>query len=686
MQKIRPKIKGNFDEHVYLDYRPKVPAIRLPKNINTEEELESHLIKNLVLEDYMGNYLDFIALYNDMFTVFVNCYPIKDLRNHTVPFKLYHSDKMEYGLQFKRFILALPIFGALQSVWNTVHIGEEFLMVNYDSKTFNALTEDVNYLLQQYEIPIHVRSAIQTDLYYRYTQLAYTLADVINMTLSMEDYLIPYVTVPDMKELTDTPIPSTLQPVEVKALILERSNKLKKIYESINNNGIGIIIRSKTKINERQFQEMNISHGEIPDVYGTFIARVMKNNGFNRGLESPGDYYLAESVSRYSAIVNNDDMGEVGYFFRNVSIDCGTLKLSDKIHDCHTNHYLKYVVDDLRFIEGKYYKENLGDNELKIVHRTDTHLIGKTIYIRSMIYCACGDEVCHVCYGEDYKYIEDLPGMGIFNAQVILNPVYQKLLSVKHAIDGEIQAIGKNQNFEDIFKIVENFIDVQDDIDSEDYLLLIEKKVLDAMDYRNENYGLATDPVIFVVQKGQSEVKRCELNNIQDITYNTAIIHAMKPSKKYPEYYQCPLSILDKDGVINITILNYGVSDVLNDFKKLIKYDSSDYTIERFVAEIINTVRKAKIPAKLPQVEVIVNRLVRDPKDLTRRPNYSNDVCDEVILSISKAIMNTKGVPVRLAFEQTKKQVLSPASYDRYGEAYTQPLLEIYQYNRKNEN
>lgn len=675
------KLKHQLDEDVYLISHAKVPNIRLPKNINTEEDLNAYILQNYVLEDYMGNYMDFVAMYNHMFTVFVNCYPITNLRNKVIPFKLYHEDKMEYGLPFKKFILTLPIFGALQSVWNTVHIDESFLMTDYNSSTLNTLMDDVNYLLTEYDIPIMIRSAIITDAYYRYTQLAYTLADVLNITLSLEDYILPYIHIPEMKKLTDEQIPKGLQPVEVKATIVERSNKLKEIYKNINHNGIGIIILSKTKINERQFQEMNVSYGQIPDVYGTFIARIMKNNGFNRGLESPGDYYLAETVARYAAIINNEDMGEVGYFFRNVSIICGTVSLSDKIHDCHTNHYLKYKVDDLKFIEGKYYKLTLADKTLKVVHRSDTFLLGKTIYLRSAIYCACGDEICHVCYGEDYKYIEDLPGMGIFNAQIILNPVYQKILSVKHAIDGEIQVIGKNQNFDDVFKVVENFIETKDDIDSSEYLLLIEKKTLDDMDYRSENYGLVTDPVIYVAHK--NGVKRCELNNIQDITYNTEIIHAMRPSKKFPDYYQCPLSILDEEGVISIRILNYGVSDVLNDFKKLIKYDSSDYTIDRFLAEIINTVRKAKIPAKLPQVEVIINRLVRDPNDLTKRPNYGNDVCDETILSISKAIMNTRGVPVRLSFEQIKKQILSYGSYDMYGEAYTQPLFEIYHSNVK---
>lgn len=672
-------VKG-FDLESYA----KVPNIRLPKNIDTEADLKEQLLDIYVIEDYMGNRFDFINIYTHLFTVFVNCYPIGNLRNHTIRFKLYNSDKMEYGLPFKKFMLALPIFEALQLVWDVVHIDDQFILIDYDSATFNELADDINYLLRSNDVPTMIRSCIIADMYYRYTQLAYTLADVLNITLSLEDYIIPYIYESEMKELTDIAIPKNLQPAEVKAEIARRSDALKKIYSRINNNGIGIIIRSKTKINERQFQEMNISYGQIPDVYGTYIARIIQNNGFNKGLETPGDFYLASTISRYAAIINNDDMGEIGYFFRNVSIICGTLQLSKAIHDCKTNHLLKYTVDDLFFIEGKYYKENLDDKEFKVVSRYDTHLMGKTIYLRSAIYCACGDEICHVCYGEDYKNVEDLPGMAIYCSQIITNPVYQGILSIKHAIDGNIQTIITNDAFNSVFKLVENFIEVQDDIDTSEYTLLIENALIDNMDYRSENFGLVSEPYIYVAH--DKDIIKCEIQNIQDITYNTEIIRQAKKSKRYDGYYQVPLSILDEDGTITVTISNYGVSDVLKDFKRLIKYNNSDYTIDQFLHEIIGIVRKAKIGAKLVHIEVLMNRLIRDPNDLTRRPNYSNDVADETILSISKALLNTKGVPVRLSFEQIKRQLLSYNTYDVYGDAYVQPLFELYQYGKKREN
>lgn len=674
--------KVDVSDFSYRSYA-KVPNMRLERNINTVEELKGYLDDVYVLEDYMGSQLEFVSLYNHLFTVFVNCYPIRELRNYVVRFKLYRDDRMEHGLPFKRFMLNLPIWGSLQLMWGVVRIDDEFIMSQYDNAIFNDIMENANYLMSSYDVPIMIRSCIMADTYYRYTQLAYTLADVLNITLSLDDYIRAYAYEDEMKELTDVPIPHDYQPTEVKAEIVKRSKRLKEIYSRINNNGIGIIINSKTKINERQFQEMNISFGQIPDVYGTFIPKIIKNNGFNRGLTTPGDYYLEETVARYAAIINNDDMGEIGYFFRNVSIICGTVKLSEKIHDCRTNHYLKYVVDDLRFIEGKYYKLTLDDPELKVVHREDVELIGKTIYLRSAIYCACGDEICHVCYGRDFEYIEDLPGMGIYNSQIITNPVYQGILSVKHAIDGNIQTISTNTDFNEVFKISENSVELLDDIDSSEYMLLIEKTLVDEMDYRSENFGLVSEPYIYVTDG--KKIMKCEIENIQDITYNTAILHMLKASKKYPDYYACPLSVLDEDGVITITMMNYGVSDVLKDFKRLIKYDSSSYTIERFLTEIIAIVRKAKIKCKLVQLEVLMNRLVRDPNDLTKRPNYTNDVVDEVICSISKALLNTKGVPVRLSFEQIKRQVLSYSLYDVYGDAYVQPLFEQYLYTEKDE-
>lgn len=669
-------------KHYDMESHAKVPNIRLPKNIDTVQDLEEFLLDIYVMEDYMDSEMDFVAIYNHLFTIFVNCYPIADLRNYLIKFKLYHSNKNTYSLPFKKFILAAPIMGALQLIWKDANIDQSFIMTDYDSKIFNDMMDDVNYLLTSYNIPIDVRSTIIADTYYRYTQLSYTLADIINPSLSMEDYIIPYIMDDEFKRIVDTPIDESLQPVEVKQEILNRSATLKKIYQSVTYNGIGIIISSKSKINERQFQEMNISYGQIPNVYGVLIMHIIKNNGFNKGLETPGDYYLAQTVSRYAAIINNNDMGDVGYFFRNVSILCGTVSLSKTIHDCHTNHLLRYTVDDIRFIEGKYYKDSLDDKTFKVVSRKDKHLMGKTIYLRSAIFCACGDEICHVCYGEDHRNMMDLPGMGIYNSQVITNPVYQGILSVKHAIDGQVQTITTNDNFKKYFKITENYIDTSDEIDAEDYTLLIEQQLLDEMDYRSENFGLVSDPYIYVGD--HKTVQKCEIQNIQDITYNTAIIKAVKLSKKYKGYYEVPLSILEDEGSITVTLVNYGVSDVLKDFKRLIKYDSSKYSIYDYLHEIIGIVRRAKIRAKLIQIEILMNRLVRDPNDVARRPNYTNDIVDECIVPINKSLLTYNGVPVRLSFEQTKRQLQSYTMYDKYGDAYTQPLFELYYYNDQN--
>ena len=48
---------------------------------------------------------------------------------------------------------------------------------------------------------------------------------------------------------------------------------------------------------------------------------------------------------------------------------------------------------------GRYYKLKPEDDLKLINSNRDTDLIGKRVLLRSPITCACGDYVCHKCFG-----------------------------------------------------------------------------------------------------------------------------------------------------------------------------------------------------------------------------------------------------------------------------------------------
>ena len=108
------------------------------------------------------------------------------------------------------------------------------------------------------------------------------------------------------------------------------------------------------------------------------------------------------------------------------------LQISRTTKDCHTTATTKFFVEDeecLRRIEGKYYKlKRMG--LLHRVSHTDTHLIGRTIYLRSAAKCKCKDGICHVCYGE-LSTINQNINVGIFGASAMTSRFTQNVLSAR---------------------------------------------------------------------------------------------------------------------------------------------------------------------------------------------------------------------------------------------------------------
>ena len=79
-----------------------------------------------------------------------------------------------------------------------------------------------------------------------------------------------------------------------------------------------------------------------------------------------------------------------------------TLSLSKAVSNCGTKHLVKIEMKSKKMLHkfnGRFYMLE-GDEDLRLLNSaTDDHLIGQTVWFRSPITCACGDTICHKCFG-----------------------------------------------------------------------------------------------------------------------------------------------------------------------------------------------------------------------------------------------------------------------------------------------
>lgn len=156
---------------------------------------------------------------------------------------------------------------------------------------------------------------------------------------------------------------------------------------------------------------------------------------------------MIESRSAAKALMNTTKpLQDSEYFSRRQQLVCMNVR---NLHmcDCGSQQYLYWTVRDERYegstkvsdgdlqtIAGKYYLDETS-GKLKVIKVTDTHLIGKTIPLRSIVAgCQHPDPngVCEVCFGETALAQPINSNLGHSACVTMTAVLGQLILSTKH--------------------------------------------------------------------------------------------------------------------------------------------------------------------------------------------------------------------------------------------------------------
>lgn len=145
---------------------------------------------------------------------------------------------------------------------------------------------------------------------------------------------------------------------------------------------------------------------------------------------------MIESRSATKALMfAKDPLRTAEYFNRKLQLACATLQRVN-YHDCGSTDYMSMKIHaaDLQAFAGKYYKTDQG---LAVLKRTDRHLVGKTLQLRTLRYCRDTDPagVCSTCFGDLALSIPRKTNLGHVCATALCEETSQRILSTKH-LDG----------------------------------------------------------------------------------------------------------------------------------------------------------------------------------------------------------------------------------------------------------
>lgn len=159
--------------------------------------------------------------------------------------------------------------------------------------------------------------------------------------------------------------------------------------------------------------------------------------GYVEGISTLLDIMMESRSASKALMFTKDPLQSVEYFNRQIQLVCATFK-SIVEGDCGSQRYLKFNVrsGDLESVVGKFYLDET-DNKVKRITRADRHLIGKTLKIRSILFCQLHDNHsrCSTCFGNLFLSIPKHTNQGHLSSTILGEKASQNVMSTKH-LDG----------------------------------------------------------------------------------------------------------------------------------------------------------------------------------------------------------------------------------------------------------
>lgn len=317
-------------------------------------------------------------------------------------------------------------------------------------------------------------------------KLVYQTTNVMYNELSvrLEEYVLS-IDITDFLEITDHDDVRELinNPEPNQNYIVKAHDDLTKLLNDpikLSNNPIAKAFKSGI-VNKAQVLQCVGPIGYRTDIDSDRF-RVPVVRSFVKGLRSLHDSLIESRSAAKSLYFSKDPLQDAEYFSRRLQLLC---QIVENLHhtDCGSQEYLiwkvkppvyengrKVYVGDLTHLEGKYYLDETS-GKLLAVKKTDEHLNGKTIKVRSVV-AGCNHPdphgVCSVCFGELSFSVPENTNLGHMCSTSMTQKTSQSVLSVKH--------LDSNATVEGITLSRDARSFLRTDNDAESYFINLEKE------------------------------------------------------------------------------------------------------------------------------------------------------------------------------------------------------------------
>lgn len=385
-------------------------------HIENAKMVEERVKPLYILEDYLHDEQGYIDFKESIYDLIKGGFEHKDVREYPIKFKFYRKSRKVFVLELRHFVLELFILYPMVFIKDLTDVLDESFVPDF-REDIPYINDYINYKLidtmRNHDVKNTIMNRAISCVTYDLKRISMDLSLIIGMNFSTEMFIDLYNNHEEIREIMESSFPVGAQPNEIEDIMSEKLKRLMSLIKQVPNNNLAVVLRSKTGIKDKQLGEYMIAQAQKPDIEGKLITIPIENSTLIGGTNRPSYHYIDASAARKSLIMNKKVMGKAGYYGKKVLLLSMTLSLSRTVFDCGTKHMVPYKVwgeKVLQKLNDRYYRlENDPSEELKLLNaKKDKHLIGKTIWVRSVVTCALGDEVCQCCVGRTAKLNMDI--------------------------------------------------------------------------------------------------------------------------------------------------------------------------------------------------------------------------------------------------------------------------------------
>lgn len=575
-----------------------------------------------------------------------------ELQHTPIKFKVDIDDVETHTLPLNRFMLSLVFIRPIIEYIDDVNINDFLLDDHMSEKKRKQLQNNVVNVLTSYGKTIAEIQVIMSRLSLDLKEIMLIFSHATMQIFTAENmFLDHYRDSEIIREINNTEYPPDMQTADI---VEENAKKYKILEKEMLKRGNPYFVDNKyvKLVKPKQMEELYINFSQIPDGKN-IVPVIMNGNGFRAGYHAMSVMYAGAIAARVPDIMNEEYMGSAGYFARNLWIlTYGTL--SKTVWDCGSVNPIPVKIDEveLDMKDGRYYLDSKDSHNLKIFHKEDRHLLGKTLWFRSPCTCNLNEDCCHVCYGTKALKVGELEGGFIYTTQLLSKDVSQKILSAKHLLKANAEKIEFSEGYDKWF-VLENST-----------LIPTDEKKFDI--YLKEDYmDSISESLTIYIGKDMIPVT---VSKYASIHIPDAVTSKFKEVMIYDvSYYKISShKVLETGGMFcDIIPINIMMTAKYMNIMKLLENDIAKFDNISDAVKELTDLAYGLIPILSVHGEIIIGHLIRSTENKLLRPNWLEKDPPYQIMRLKTALTNHESVTVALAFEQTRHHLLHQIFDDR---------------------